>query len=280
MGLNTGSKVLHANRFPSLNLLTLVPRWGEVFFKGKKMAQNQQITEGAISYVTNLELARASTTTLTVGAGRARDSNNVTDLILEDDVTINAAVTGLNGLDTGSLANSTWYAVHLIGDSTLKETTGAMLSTSATAPALPFGYDSFRRIGWARTNGSAQLLLFYQSGVSTERTYFWDAVIDSGVSAGSTSFAAVSLAAAAPPSSLTVMLMAGIVPNSAGNALSFRRTGSANASGFINIVGPVASVQSSGQYLVPCNTSQQIDWKTGSASDTALITVCGFVDNL
>jgi len=78
---------------------------------------------------------------------------------------LNALVVGANGIDAGALAAETWYSIYAIGDSTGAITPDAgLLSTSPTAPTLPAGYDCFRRIGAARTNGSAGLIGFRQMG--------------------------------------------------------------------------------------------------------------------
>ena len=58
-------------------------------------------------------------------------------------------------MDTGSVANNTWYHVHLIK----RPVTGVvdvLFSLSATAPTLPTSYTIFRRIGSMRTDGSAR----------------------------------------------------------------------------------------------------------------------------
>ena len=67
-------------------------------------------------------------------------------------LTINTAVSGANGLDSGALAASTWYAVWVIWDGS---TTAGLISTSSTNPALPGGYTHKARVGWIRTDGSA-----------------------------------------------------------------------------------------------------------------------------
>lgn len=67
-------------------------------------------------------------------------------------VTINAAVTGENGLDTGALANNTWYNIWLISNGL---TTAGLMSTSATAPTMPSGYIYKYRLGAFLTGGAA-----------------------------------------------------------------------------------------------------------------------------
>lgn len=78
-------------------------------------------------------------------------------------VTINAATTGANGLDTGGLANTTYYSVWIIYNPTTGTTAG-LLSTSATNPTMPSGYTAKVRLGWVITNGSAQFVATRQVG--------------------------------------------------------------------------------------------------------------------
>lgn len=198
-------------------------------------------------YVNGMGVSRTGTTTLSISAGQCYDSTLTYPIIVNTATTINGSVNGVNGLDAGTLANNTWYAVHAISDPSLKAfpNVGYLLSTSAVAPALPFGYGLFRRIGWALTNGSAQFLLFYASGNGSSRLYQWDLPI-SVLSAGvATTFAAVSLAAAMPLQSTPVFLNAAYVPAVAGNAASIRPTGStvASTTSPILITGQVATVK-------------------------------------
>lgn len=80
-------------------------------------------------------------------------------------ITINAATTGANALDTGSLANNTWYYVFIISNGT---TTAGLLSASATAPTMPSGYTYKYRVGAVKTGGSATFLRTKQVGNRTQ----------------------------------------------------------------------------------------------------------------
>jgi hypothetical protein len=149
--------------------------------------------------VQNLQLAVASTTTLTMAAGQARDSSNVNDIVLSASVTINGATNGINGLDTGSLGASHLYSVYVVGDSSGNNDTGAVVSLSASGPLMPVGYDMYRLIGYARTDGSSHFLAGYWSGSSNERTFIYDVPIATALSAGtSNTYVAVTLATFVP----------------------------------------------------------------------------------
>lgn len=84
-------------------------------------------------------------------------------------LTLNMATLGANGLDTGALAASTWYAVFIIAG---PSGTAALASLSPTAPALPAGYTVFSRVGWIRTDGSASMypMAFTQAGSRVQYT--------------------------------------------------------------------------------------------------------------
>ncbi|MHA3117239.1 phage tail protein [Acinetobacter sp. ANC 4635] len=70
----------------------------------------------------------------------------------------NINTVGANGLDTGALAASMWYYVHVIYNPTT-QTTAALFSLSATNPTLPSGYTYSARVGAVRTDGSVSKYL-------------------------------------------------------------------------------------------------------------------------
>lgn len=72
-----------------------------------------------------------------------------------------AAGTNQGGLDTGSVANNTWYYAWLIKD-TVAGTVDVLFSTSATSPTLTGNYAAIRRLRGFRTNGSANIVETYQ----------------------------------------------------------------------------------------------------------------------
>lgn len=71
--------------------------------------------------------------------------------------TANITVAGAGGLDAGAPAANTWYALHVICNAS-GGLVSALLSLSATAPALPAGYTSFRRVSWVRTTAVAAIV--------------------------------------------------------------------------------------------------------------------------
>ena len=154
-------------------------------------------------YINGLALSYLSTADIFVTAGAARDNTDQCDIVIPA-AGQTAIITngGLNGLDTGTVADSTLYYVFVVGSSlaanpdiniqtqvstlasgssvlngtVISEGTvtpptwsvnnnyqpGVLFSLSPTAPTLPEGYDMFRRIGAVLTDGSAYILEFWQ----------------------------------------------------------------------------------------------------------------------
>lgn len=200
-------------------------------------------------FIQGMNVSWTSNTTLTVTSGVAVDSTGVSNIILEGGATpdflINCANVGLNGIDTGVLANSTNYYVFAIGSSVNKtfDFQGCLVSLSSTNPTLPAGFDMFRLIDMQKTNGSAQFLKSYNVGNGNTRTKYWDAAISVLTSGAATSLTAVDLSPAVFPGldNLPVRLSVSFTPNAAGNKVSIAPFGSTSTS-LPAVSGSVAAV--------------------------------------
>lgn len=133
-------------------------------------AQDQDITIGSVarSHLAGLTLSTAGgSATMSIAAGQATDSTNVQMMSLASAIakTTSAWAVGnaQGGLDTGSIANSTWYHFYVIQrlDTSVVD---VLFSLSATAPTMPTNYTLKRRIGSGKTDGSAQWTAFIQTG--------------------------------------------------------------------------------------------------------------------
>lgn len=239
---------------------------------------SQNIALGSLPFldVYGLQLAKASATSLSLGAGQARDANNVIDIVLSDTATLDATINGANGLDTGSLANATWYYVFLIGSSLNEKPAAGILSASST-PLMPQGYDSYRRIGFALTDGSANFLSFDVYGNTNVRQYYWDAVATELSAGAATSFTNVDLASSVPPTSTLAYLNWKFVPQAPGNLANLRKKGSSSTTN-VQITGSVASQPNVGFLTMNTNTSQIIEYKVANASDALTLYCYGFED--
>lgn len=117
-----------------------------------------------------------SSATMTIAAGQATDTTAVATIVLGSAIAKTTGAwtvgTGNGCLDTGAIANATWYHFFAI----LRPDTGVvdvLCSTSATSPTMPSNYTRSRRIGAGLTNGSAQWVLFSQVGDQ----FLWSAAI-------------------------------------------------------------------------------------------------------
>jgi hypothetical protein len=229
-------------------------------------------------YINNMQVTVASNTTLGVAAGQCRDSNNVIDIVLDEAVVINAAVNGINGLDTGTFAASTWYYVHVIADSSANKPVGCILSLSRTAPTLPFGYDSFRWIGVERADGSVHFLARYVAGNSNYRNHVWDANISALSSGAASTLTAISLTASVPPiDNLPVTLQVGFTPAIAGQYVGFAPFGS-TATALAQISSVVVALTQRGQLRImsKLDTVTKILYINSAGSCTTDVSVDGF----
>jgi len=89
------------------------------------------------------------------------NSSGVSTSFTSFSCTLNLSINGLNGLDTGSIAASTWYNIYIISN---LSTTGCLASTNSSSPTLPSGYTYFYRVGAMETDGSNNLYRTLQTG--------------------------------------------------------------------------------------------------------------------
>lgn len=127
------------------------------------------------SYLAGLTLSAAGATgTFGIAAGIAADSTNAATMALASAYTKTTSAwavgSGNGGIDTGTIANTTWYHVYLI-ERTDTGVVDVLFSLSATSPTLPSSYTLFRRIGSMLTDGSAHWVKFEQNGDE----FLWDA---------------------------------------------------------------------------------------------------------
>ena len=123
-------------------------------------------------HINGLRIVWVSVTDIRIEVGQCRDSTNTVDMVNGANITVEIdGSAGLNAIDAGAEATSTWYAVYLVTGA--GQTTGAVLSTNAHVPAKPLNYTHFRRIGWVYNHSDDHLQNFDQGGTGRERTYYW-----------------------------------------------------------------------------------------------------------
>lgn len=123
------------------------------------------------AYALNNRTTTADAITISDGAGNYKTLTGVS-------ATGNINTSGANGLDTGTLAASTWYYEHVIYNPTTL-TAAKLYSASAAAPTLPSGYTMWARTGAVRTD--ANKILQYVSGNND----LWQPVVAPGTNMAS-----------------------------------------------------------------------------------------------
>jgi len=209
------------------------------------MTQNIPVENQPFLYINGLQVTNDATTPNTkidLAAGSARDSTDTMDIILSTAVVINAAANGaINRLDQGTFAASLVYAVYVIGDSSNKNQPAGLLSLASNAvPLLPFGYDSFRKVGYAVSDASVHFLKAYIAGNNNYRRFVYDAPQATSVTAGtSATYAAIDLHTLVPAVDQTpVLFRANWTANAAAD--TFNMQGGNSTGDQWTMIAPVA----------------------------------------
>lgn len=192
---------------------------------------------------------------------------------------------GPNGLDTGSLAASTWYYIYAIQNTSSGAVAGLM-STNSTAPSFTNcpGYSNYARIGTVRANATPAFVNFIHKGRRVQYmvgTYSGNALA-SYVSLGTTtsaSLAAFTYTSAAPPTASEISVIG--VASTTG--LSFSISPNANTDAAISATNPSIisnsnSAQGTASGTIILEDATRI-WGAITA-DTLSIFCSGYIDNL
>ena len=244
-------------------------------------------------YFNGLGISNDATTPnslLDIAAGSCLDSTGTFQLTLSTPVVINSASTGLNGLDTGTIAASKVYAVFLVCDPVTQQTPGAMISLSYTAPLLPYSYSAFALIGFVTTDSSGYFLKGYWSDNDAARRLFvYDAFQETAVTAGaSTTYANVDLTKFVPlVNNLSCSIYTNFNANAAADILSLQAGNATGAQAIITapVAGSTAHTTTLSQInaqtvAISTVNSPTINYKVSSGSDAVAVYVAGYVFDL
>lgn len=268
--------------------------------------QNDMVYALPHLYLQGLSIAPASTTLLSVAPGAARDMNNNIDMVVglenyfgidnptllfqnyQPGLIINSAINGANGLDTGTIAASTQYAIYLIGDSRQYKNVAAVLSLTSNypGPLLPSGYDSYRLIGFIQTDGSSHFVYATHKpqNMAGFLQYYNSPAISVLTGGNATTFTAIDLTtnSAVPTTTLPnviVGLLVTFTPAAVGDVVQFRPTGSTATANLPTIVGASAGIAQS-QYIQIIagvgSSKPEIDYLVTSGSDSVNVSVASW----
>ena len=218
------------------------------------------------NYISGLTLSTAgSSATFGIAVGAATDTTSASTMRMSSAYTKTTSAwavgTAAGSLDTGAIANSTWYHVWLIQ----RVDTGVvdvLISLSASAPTMPTNYTLKRRIGSMLTNGSAQWVRFFQNG----DIFRWETPINDYSPRDITGAASdITLTARVPTGVRVLAYLNGHIQTASGNAsFSIRATdeiytaasvqiGGFNVSNYADSWNRQIMTNTSGQYIVSNN---------------------------
>ncbi|MBC2659822.1 hypothetical protein H7A76_30680 [Pseudomonas sp. MSSRFD41] len=143
-----------------------VQPWQELWSSANFNPNNFQNTVGIQGAYKNLSGSASGTSASAVFSADEiviENSSNQYQTLRGVSISPSLASSGANGLDTGTSTSNTWYSVWVIWNGT---NIAGLFSLSATNPTLPSGYTHRARIGWVRTDGTANKypLSFIQYG--------------------------------------------------------------------------------------------------------------------
>lgn len=226
---------------------------------------------------------------ITADAVMLLDTSNNSYLARSVSLVINIAASGANGLDTGSPANSTWYYLWVIYNSSTNTVAG-LISTNNTSPTMPSGYafkalvgaiyrNSGTNFSWSyqedRTVWLAETLLF--TGRVAAAANAWE-LYSSGTNSGGTG-SPVNLNAVVPPIAIR---MTGFFGSPTGLSAMMQVSADANGVGaqMVNNSatsgGPYIGYATGTNYNIPLRTAQTFYWHCVDTAARNRLSVTGY----
>jgi hypothetical protein len=244
--------------------------------------QTTPAVNAGLSYMMGFKLTFIDEETIGVSAGQCRDVYNVNDIYMPTpSFSLSTLKNGVWGIDTGTIDNNKVYYVYTITDTFKRNPTAAIASLSPVAPVLPVGYDTYRRIGSFLTDGSAEILPFYQDGGenSTQRHMMFDDGIQVLTVGQADAWAPITLQDFVPNGEFMAHLIVELVPVAANDLLHLRRSGSVSVAGSHQISGTVAAKLQREYMYLPVFESA-FDYFITDAAGSANIWLVGYLDSL
>lgn len=239
------------------------------------------------NYIDGLTLNRNSVSVVRVDVGTSRDTTNNANITLDSNIIVNITTSGAAGLDTGSETSSTWYAIHVIGDSSGVNAGSAIFSISETTPTLPSGYDVFRRIGWVYNDSGSNFLDWDQIGTGRTRRIHYDEtfatvrVLNSG---SATTMTDVDCSGLSPPTTRYLTILVEFSTGTLGSSSDFARIrakGSDSVGPIKLSTGTISGSISTWLIKIPCNNNQVVQYLVNNGTYNSLsLGIVDFEDNI
>ena len=236
-------------------------------------------------HVQGLTLTYIDDDQIQIGTGECRNIANDADMSLTSVQNVDITASGINGLDTGTVADATWYSIWLVSGTS---GTGGLFSTSEDSPTLPAGYNtSKRRLGWIITYQTA-IPVFAQTGGTRERTLYWGeavgfSLLHAGVSDTTGWQTSYSMAAGTAPTAHTMLVTMQALAGGT-NSINWRWQGFADmGAGYVISQLAQTILEFDTMVRVPCidnsGANMEIRIKTWSTA-TANIKTAGWIETL
>lgn len=242
-----------------------------------KLLADQGMLRG---FLTGLNMSTTvASSTITIAAGAAADTSGGGLMVLTSALAKHtgswAVGTSNGGLDTGTIANSTWYDVNLIE----RLDTGvvdAVFTIAGNAPTLPANYTLSRRIGSVKTDAGGNWTRFYQFGDE----FVWDAPpIDVNISASPGGLYALSVPAGVSVFVHLNMNVKSTVVGASALVYSPSTTTQSVTGGNISSITQVANADNYSQVHCETDTSRQVRVASnGAGSMQFSLTTIGWAD--
>jgi hypothetical protein len=238
-------------------------------------------------YVNGLKISNDATTPnsiINVSLGSIIDSSATYQLVSSSSLSSSLAVSGLGGLDTGTVAASSVYAVYLVADPITLQANSIMFSLSLTGPLMPFGYSAYALLGYVATDSSSHILKGYWSdGDTARRVFIFDAPQATAVTAGAaTTYTGVALTKWLPAqSNVLAWINVSFVPAAASRVLDMQAGLAAGDQ--IIITGQVASVVVTAQVQLVAqlvSSVPTVNYKVSNADSNVAVNVAGYTFDL
>ncbi len=226
--------------------------------------------------------ATGSSSSVSVSADEVvvRNASGDPALLTSVSLSIDSAASGVNGLDTGAVASNTWYAIWVIWNGT---TVAGLLSLSGTAPTMPSGYTHKTRVGWIRTDGTANKypLAFVQRGRRVQYVLAGALTAYPALFFGTTSGAqAVSVSSFCPNTAAAIAVTWGVVGTGSGATVAIGPNASSavsSSAGFAYIGSSSNTFSGTNNCLMLLESSSMY---VNSSNGNGHVSATGWEDNL
>jgi len=238
-------------------------------------------------YYHDAKITYTSANTITIPASSAvRDGINSQDITFASPVVIDLSASGVNGLDTGSEASSTWYYVYAIYNPTT-DTAAGLLSVTNEADTgtitLPPDYTKKRQLKIEVYNGSGDDILKFVHYDQNKINWVGDSestllVLNGG---NATSYTDIDCTSLIPPTSqMGYFKVMTSTTNDARREAYLRTNGESVDMVAISSrgTGTVARAKNNVAFFMATDSSQLVEYKTDTSGTTLDTSVLGYVN--